>query len=116
MLRTSGRAISINEPARAQVTLLAARIGLAEHCEEAGNFIARLDPETLAAEVSAAGYDVVKNERYAMIYRHKPGRAAQILSKPGLRTVTRVTLEALNVAAGAVGNKLTLQAVRRDAS
>jgi hypothetical protein len=51
-----------------------------------------------------------------MIYRHKPGRAAQILSKPGLRTVTRVTLEALNVAAGAVGNKLTLQAVRRDAS
>lgn len=116
MLRVSRIAISINEPARAQATLLAARIGLAEHYEEAGNFIARLDPEQVAAEVSAAGFEVVKNERFAMVYRHEPGRAARILSQPGLRAITRGGLVAFNAAGGAVGNKLALQAVRRDAA
>lgn len=116
MLRTSARAISINEPARARATLLAARIGLAEHYEEAGNFIARLDPEQVAAEVSAAGFDVVKNERYAMVYRHEPGRAARILSQPGLRALTRAGFHAFNAAAGVAGNKLALQAIRRDAA
>lgn len=113
MLRTSATAISINEPARARATLLAARIGLAEHYEEAGNFIARLDPDEVAAEVSAAGFDVVKSERYAMVYRHEPGRAARILSQPGLSALTRAGFHAFNAAAGVVGNKLALQAIRR---
>jgi SAM-dependent methyltransferase len=116
MLRTSRLAISINEPARAGVTLLAAKIGLAEHYEDAGNFIARLDPEALAAEVSAAGFEVVRNERYAMVYRHEPGRAARVLSQPGLRQLTRAALQGFNAVAGGAGNKLTLQAVRADAS
>jgi hypothetical protein len=114
MLRTSRLAISINEPARAGVTMLAARMGLSEHYEEAGNFIARIDPEQLAAEVSAAGFDVVKNERYAMVYRHEPGRAARVLSQPGLRSVAVAALQAFNAVAGGIGNKLTLQAVRKD--
>jgi SAM-dependent methyltransferase len=114
MLRTSRLAISINEPARARATMLAARIGLAEHYEEAGNFIARLEPESLAAEISAAGFDVVRNERYAMVYRHKPGRAARFLSQPGMRNLTAMALRAFNAFAGAIGNKLTLQAVRKD--
>jgi SAM-dependent methyltransferase len=113
MLRTSRLAISINEPARARATMLAARVGLSEHYEEAGNFIARLDPKALAAELSAAGFEVVKNERYAMVYRHEPGRAARILSQPGLRTLTAAGLRGFNAVAGGVGNKLTLQAVRR---
>jgi uncharacterized protein YbaR (Trm112 family)/SAM-dependent methyltransferase len=116
MLRTSRLAVSINEPARARATMLAARMGLSEHYEEAGNFIARLDPETLAAEVSAAGFEVVKNERYAMVYRHEPGRAARILSQPGLRNLTVAALRAFNTVAGGIGNKLTLQAVRKDAA
>jgi SAM-dependent methyltransferase len=114
MLRTSRLAISINEPARAAATQLAARVGLSEHYEEAGNFIARLDPEVLSAEVSAAGFDVVKNERYAMVYRHEPGRPSRVLSLPGVRNVTVAALQAFNAVAGGVGNKLTLQAVRRD--
>jgi hypothetical protein len=114
MLRTSRLAISINEPARAGATMLAARVGLSEYYEEAGNFIARLDPEALAAEVSAAGFEVVKNERYAMVYRHEPGRAARILSQPGLRAATAVALRVFNALAGGIGNKLTLQAVRKD--
>ena len=116
MLRTSRLAISINEPARAGATMLAARVGLSEHYEEAGNFIARVDPEALAADVSAAGFDVVKNERYAMVYRHEPGRAARVLSLPGLRNLTATALRAFNAVAGGIGNKLTLQAVRNDAS
>jgi SAM-dependent methyltransferase len=116
MLRTSRLAISINEPARAGATMLAARVGLSEHYEEAGNFIARVDPEELAAEVAAAGFDVVRNERYAMVYRHEPGRAAVVLSQPGLRHLTRAALGTFNAVAGGVGNKLTLQAVRTDAA
>ena len=116
MLRTSRLAISINEPARAGATMLAARVGLSEHYEEAGNFIARVDPEALAADVSAAGFDVVRNERYAMVYRHEPGRAARVLSLPGLRNLTATALRAFNAVAGGAGNKLTLQAVRNDAS
>jgi SAM-dependent methyltransferase len=113
MLRASRLAISINEPARAGATMLAARVGLSEHYEEAGNFIARLDPEWLASEVSAAGFEVVKNERYAMVYRHEPGRAIRVLSRPVLRDVTLAALQAFNAVAGGIGNKLTLQAVRR---
>jgi SAM-dependent methyltransferase len=114
MLRTSRLAVSINEPARARVTMLAARVGLSENYEEAGNFIARIDPESLAAEISAAGFEVVKNERYAMVYRHEPGRAARILSLPGVRSVTAGALRAFNAFAGGVGNKLALQAIRKD--
>jgi SAM-dependent methyltransferase len=116
MLRTSRFAISINEPARALATLAAARIGLSGHYEEAGNFIARVDPEQLAAEVSAAGFEVVRNERYAMVYRHEPGRVARVLSQPGLRTLTQTGLRVFNAVAGGIGNKLTLQAVRRSAA
>lgn len=114
MLRTSRLAISINEPARAGATMLAARVGLSEHYEEAGNFIARLDPEALAADVAAAGFEVVKNERYAMVYRHEPGRAARVLSQPGLRGLTATALRGFNAVAGGIGNKLALQAVRKD--
>ncbi len=113
MLRTSRWAVSINEPAQAAATSLAARVGLSEHYEEAGNFIARIDPERLAAEVSAAGFDVVRKQRYAMLYRHEPGRAARVLSQPGIRNVTLAGLRAFNAVAGGIGNKLTLQAVRR---
>jgi glycosyltransferase involved in cell wall biosynthesis/ubiquinone/menaquinone biosynthesis C-methylase UbiE/uncharacterized protein YbaR (Trm112 family) len=115
MLRTARRAVSVNEPARAQATLLAARIGLAEHYEEAGNFIARVDPVEIEAVVRRAGFEVVKSERYAMLYRHVPGKVSRLLSTPGLFGVTRGGLRTFNAVAGAQGNKMTLQAVRRDA-
>jgi glycosyltransferase involved in cell wall biosynthesis/ubiquinone/menaquinone biosynthesis C-methylase UbiE/uncharacterized protein YbaR (Trm112 family) len=113
MLRTAGSAVSVNEPARAQATLLAARVGLAEHYEDAGNFIARVDPDEIEAVVRSAGFEVVKSERYAMLYRHEPGRVSRLLSAPGLFGVARNGLRAFNAVAGAQGNKMTLQAVRR---
>ena len=114
MLRVSREAVSINEPAHAQATLLATRVRLAEHYEEAGNFIARLDPDRLATRVGAAGFEIVRSERYAMVYRHVPGRLARLLSVPGLRLATQAVHGAFNAVAGRLGNKLTLQAVRRD--
>ena len=113
MLRTSRWAISVNEPAQAAATFLAARVGLSKHYEEAGNFVARIDPEQLAAEVSAAGFEVVRKQRYAMVYRHEPGRATRVLSQPGVRNVTLTALRAFNAVAGGAGNKLTLQARRQ---
>jgi glycosyltransferase involved in cell wall biosynthesis/ubiquinone/menaquinone biosynthesis C-methylase UbiE/uncharacterized protein YbaR (Trm112 family) len=114
MLRTARNAVSVNEPARAQATLVAARVGLAEHYEEAGNFIARVDPDEIEAVVRSAGFEVVKSERYAMLYRHEPGRVSRFLSTPGLFGVARNGLRAFNAVAGAQGNKMTLQAVRRE--
>jgi SAM-dependent methyltransferase len=114
MLRVSATAVSVNEPARARATLLATRIRLAEHYEEAGNFIARLDPDRLATRVGSAGFEIVRSERYALVYRHVPGRAARLLSQPGLRSLARAALGAFNAVAGRIGNKLTLQAIRRD--
>jgi glycosyltransferase involved in cell wall biosynthesis/uncharacterized protein YbaR (Trm112 family) len=112
MLRTARSAVSVNEPARAQATLLAARVGLAEHYEEAGNFIARVDPAALEAVVQNNGFEVVKSERYAMRYQHQPGKVSRLLSSPGLFGVTRTGLRLLDAVIGAYGNKMTLQAVR----
>jgi glycosyltransferase involved in cell wall biosynthesis/SAM-dependent methyltransferase len=114
MLRTARGAVSVNEPARAQATLLAARVGLAEHYEDAGNFIARVDPEEIEEVVRNAGFEVLRSERYAMLYRHEPGRVSRLLSTPGLFGVARNGLRAFNAVAGARGNKMTLQAVRRE--
>lgn len=114
MLRTARSSVSINEPARAQATLLAARVGLAQHYEEAGNFIARMNPAEIEALVRDAGFEIVENERYAMLYRHVPGKVARLLSAPGLFGVARNGLRLLNAVAGAYGNKMTLQAVRRE--
>ena len=58
----------------------------------------------------------MKSERYAMVYRHEPGRAARFLSQPGVRELTSALLRGFNALAGGIGNKLTLQAVRRDAA
>jgi glycosyltransferase involved in cell wall biosynthesis/ubiquinone/menaquinone biosynthesis C-methylase UbiE/uncharacterized protein YbaR (Trm112 family) len=114
MLRTARRSVSVNEPARAQATLVAARVGLAEHYEDAGNFIGRVDPAEFEAVVRKAGFEIVKSERYAMLYRHEPGKVSRLLSRPGLFGVTRNSLRAFNAVAGKYGNKLTLQAVRRE--
>jgi hypothetical protein len=64
--------------------------------------------------VRSAGFEVVKSERYAMLYRHEPGKVSRLLSTPGLFGVARNGLRAFNAVAGAQGNKMTVQAVRRE--
>jgi SAM-dependent methyltransferase len=112
MARVARDAVSVNEPALAAATAVAVRLGLSESEEEAGNRVRRLSPEQVAVELERHGFRVRRSERYAMMYRHEPGRASRLLSRPGLYGMTRASLAAFNAVAGRSGNKLTVQAVR----
>jgi SAM-dependent methyltransferase len=113
MARVARKAVSVNEPARAGATRFAIRLGLSVETEEAGNRVERVEPAAIVETLDQLGFAVVHCERYAMVYRHEPGRAARLLSLPPLRRPTRVALGLFNRFLGQVGNKLTVQAVRR---
>lgn len=112
MARVARRAVSVTEPARATVTNLAVRLGLALEVEDAGNRVARFEVEEIRRPLEAAGFKTVHAERYAMYYKHEPGRVLRALSWPGIRSVMRVGIESFNAVAGRIGNRLTLQAIR----
>ncbi len=112
MTRVARKVVSITEPARAAVTALAVRLGLALEREEAGNPVARLDLDEVAAALRGHGFRVVEAHRYGMYYRHRPGPASHLLSRPRLFPLATGLLTALNDAGGGIGNKLTVQAVR----
>jgi ubiquinone/menaquinone biosynthesis C-methylase UbiE/uncharacterized protein YbaR (Trm112 family) len=113
MARVARRAVSVNEPARAAATGLAVRLGLSDVEEEAGNVIERLDPELVAHNLERAGFRIVRAERYAMVYRHAPGRASKLLSARPLFPIVRGAITGFNLVAGRLGNKFTVQALRR---
>lgn len=112
MCRVAGRAVAVTEPARAALTALAVRARLAEDREESGNRVARLSPSEVAAEIERAGLRVVRAERYAMLYRHRPGLPSRVLSLPPLLPLARTGWRAANAVAGRFGNKLTVQGLR----
>jgi ubiquinone/menaquinone biosynthesis C-methylase UbiE/uncharacterized protein YbaR (Trm112 family) len=112
MARVAGRGISLTEPARAAVTALAVRLGLALEREEAGNRVARLTIEEITSTLVPLGFKIAHAERYAMYYRHEPGQVFRVLSTPALLPVVRNGFRALNRVLGPVGNKLTVQAIR----
>jgi SAM-dependent methyltransferase len=114
MARVAGVAVSVNEPARAAATRLAVRIGLSEEREEAGNEVARLDPAAVVSTLEHSGFAIVRNRRYAMVYRHEPGRASAVLSVAPLFQIASGALDGFNAVLGGLGNKLTVQAVRTD--
>jgi len=111
--RVARHAVSVNEPARAAATHLAIHVRLSVETEEAGNRVERVDPAAIAGTLERNGFSVVRCERYAMVYRHEPGRAARLLSRRPLRPLVRLTIDGFNALLGGVGNKLTVQAVRR---
>ena len=112
MARVARRAVSVNEPARAALTRAAVRAGLALEREEAGNRVARLDPDEVAGELRARGFRVVQSPRYAMLYRHEPGRISRALSDPRVLPLAQVGFRALTRPLAPFGNKLTVQAIR----
>ena len=116
MARVARRAVSVNEPARAALTRLAVKGRIALDVEESGNRVQRLAPEEVASALRAHGLDVVRSERYGMYYRHEPGRVVRLLSRPRLLAPAQLGFRAANVAVGGIGNKLTVQAVRRGAA
>jgi SAM-dependent methyltransferase len=112
IVRAARKAISITEPARARMTGLAIRAGIAREFEEAGNRVERLRPEDIVSCLEGAGLRVTKAQRYAIFYRHHPGPAARVLSLPGLAAFAQLALSAAILSSGRFGNKLTVQATR----
>jgi SAM-dependent methyltransferase len=112
MTRVTRAALVVSEPAAAHVTQLAVRVGLALSVEEAGNRVARLRPDEVARQLQGEGFRMMGIRRYALVYRHRPGRASRLLSMTPLFQATRLGFKVLNLAAGRWGNKLTIWAQR----
>jgi glycosyltransferase involved in cell wall biosynthesis/uncharacterized protein YbaR (Trm112 family) len=113
MARVAQRALSLTEPARAKLTQIAVRLGAAFEHEEAGNRVERLQIDELSEWLDNAGFSVVGASRYAMFYRHRPGPVMRGLSVPFVFGVVRAAWRLGNAVLAPVGNKLTVQALRR---
>jgi glycosyltransferase involved in cell wall biosynthesis/SAM-dependent methyltransferase/uncharacterized protein YbaR (Trm112 family) len=112
MTRVTAEAISVNEPARAAASAAAVRLGLALEREEAGNLVVRMKPNEIESLLISQGFRIVCAQRYAMYYRHEPGRVFSVLSSRMCLPAAKIALQVLNRFAGGLGNKLTVQAVR----
>jgi SAM-dependent methyltransferase len=115
MARVSRRAVSVTEPATAAATALAIRLGLALEKEEAGNRVARLSVREVRTALEQAGLTVVKAKRYGLFYRHEPGFGVRLFSLPLLYGLARLTWTLAATWVGRFGNKLSVEAVRRQA-
>jgi ubiquinone/menaquinone biosynthesis C-methylase UbiE/uncharacterized protein YbaR (Trm112 family) len=115
MARVARRAVSVNEPARANATSMAVRLGLSVEREEAGNRVARMSMPEIADVLRGAGFEIAKAERYAMLYQHEPGAPTRFLSLSGVQALARSGWRMGNAAIGRFGNKLTVQALRPSA-
>lgn len=116
MARVAEWAVSVTEPARAAATRLSIAVGYSGNVEEAGNKVERLTPHEVGQGLVGAGFRVIQSRRYAMVYRHKSGVPARVLSRPGLFVAARVGFRLANLVLGPIGNKLAVQAVRDDQS
>jgi ubiquinone/menaquinone biosynthesis C-methylase UbiE len=112
MARVARVAVSVTEPARAAITRAAVGLRLAMDREPAGNRVARLTCEEVAAALTDAGFVVVRSKRYLMKYAHEPGRIMSLLSQRAVLPAARAGFAAVNAIGGRAGNKLTVQAVR----
>ena len=112
MARVARRAVCVNEPARATVTAIGVRLGLALDREDAGNRVARLDTVATRSALEATGLRVIRADRYAMYYRHHPGRLIALLSWRPLLPLAIGWWRLANRIAGRFGNKLTVVALR----
>ena len=113
MARVARSAVSVSEPARARITALAARAGLALEREDSGNS-RRPARRRRQSRPSSEGEDFGSSEsrRYGMYYRHEPGRIVRLLSHRGLFTAATASFRLANAVAGRFGNKLAVVAVR----
>jgi len=112
MARVARRWVVVSEPARASITRLAARVGLALEREEAGNRVARVEPSEVAAFLRSRGYRILRAQRYAMYYRHRPGALSTLLSLPVVYPLVRVGWHGVNAVFGRFGNKMVVVAER----
>lgn len=114
MARVSARWLVITEPARAALTRIAVRLGLALDREPAGNRVIRFDDRPVVDHLARAGFRSVRADRYAMLYRHEPGRLMALLSRPGILPVAVAGCRLVARLLGRVGNKLVIVSQRVD--
>jgi SAM-dependent methyltransferase len=113
MCRVARRAVLVSEPARALLTSAAVRLGYALEREESGNRVGRMDPRHLASLLATQSFRVVKSQRYLMYYRHEPGRAFAVLSRPLVFQLAVFAWRCLNAVLGRAGNKIAMVAIRK---
>jgi SAM-dependent methyltransferase/uncharacterized protein YbaR (Trm112 family) len=112
MARVAKSWVSISEPARAAATAIAVRAGISLEREEAGNRVARLDPADVIGTLRDAGFESVVADRYAMFYRHEPGRIFGLLSRRWIFPLVRAGWRVANKVVGRYGNKVAIVAER----
>lgn len=112
MARVARHWVIVTEPARATATRLAIWLGLAHETEEAGNAIARVEPSEVATYLQARGFNVLRAERYAMYYPHRPGALFRFLSRPFIFPTVRLGWRVANELLGRFGNKVVVVAER----
>jgi SAM-dependent methyltransferase/uncharacterized protein YbaR (Trm112 family) len=112
MARVARHAVSVSEPAQSVATSAAARLGWAEDTEDAGNRVMRLKLDEITRGLRASGFRPIQPHRYAMFYRHWPGRAMRALSWPPVFPLAVGGMALANRLVGRYGNKLVVQALR----
>ncbi len=112
MARVARQWVSVTEPARATITAVAVRAGLALDREVAGNVVARLGTSEVVDVLQSAGFRPLVAKRYAMYYKHEPGAAFRALSRWPIFPLVRAGWQIGNKLIGWAGNKMVVVAER----
>ena len=112
MARVAREAVLILDPARAALTRVAIRLGIAAEMEEAGNEVKRLVPGEVATAVREQGYGNVRWRRTLMYYPHQPSGWFRWFERTPAFAAFRAAFWCTDVVLGRWGNKLALGARR----
>jgi SAM-dependent methyltransferase/uncharacterized protein YbaR (Trm112 family) len=112
MSRVAAQWVSVTEPARARMTNMAVRLGLALDREAAGNKVVRFMPAELVSRLSSANFRALQVGRYAMYYSHEPGTVFKLLSAPVVLPFATGVWRVGNAVFGRLGNKVGVVARR----
>ena len=110
MARVARRGVLILDPARAALTKLAVRLGIAVEVEDAGNPVKRLDPKAVGTILRGEGFDRIAFRRTLMYYPHEPYGWFEWFDNPLLFFLFSAAFRGVNLALGRWGNKLSLAA------
>jgi len=112
MARVAKVGVLIMDPAKAALTALGVKLGIAEEVEEAGNEVKRLDPSRVARHLQELSFRRITWQRTLMYYQHEPFRWFNWFEREPMFSIFRIAFAASNAFAGRWGNKLTLAAIR----
>jgi SAM-dependent methyltransferase len=115
MARVARQGVLILEPARAALTRLAVRAGLAEEVEEAGNYVYRLAPHEVVTCLQQQGFPHAAWRRTLMYYPHEPFPWFRWFDWAPLFWLFRAGFWGVNAVLGRWGNKLALAGVKAQA-